>query len=149
MFAGTFEYRMDRQGRLAIPPQFRRKLGDGLGDGLVMTPEGEALAVYPVSEWRVLEKHVLALPAFSKQSRTLSRVIASRAHECPVDVQGRILVPPSLRRLARLERDVVIVGAMNRFEIWREDSWHAFTQQAERLLDELSSGDLPLLREQK
>lgn len=138
MFAGSFECRMDRQGRVAIPSAFRRKIEDS-GDSFVLTFFDDAIAGYPRGTWLSLEKQVLSLPAFSKKARALSRVLASRAHESRLDTQGRILVPPALRRLASLDRDVVVIGAMDRFEIWPRDKWSSFASDAEALLDAASS----------
>lgn len=138
MFAGSFECRIDRQGRVAIPSAFRRKIEDS-GDSFVLTFFDDAIAGYPRGTWLSLEKQVLALPAFSKKARALSRVLASRAHESKVDAQGRILVPPALRRLAALDRDVIIIGAMDRFEIWRRDKWNSFSSEAEALLEAAST----------
>ncbi len=144
MFAGSFECRMDRQGRVAVPPAFRRKIEDE-GESFVLTFFDDAIAGYPRGTWLSLEKQVLSLPAFSKKARSLSRVLASRAHESRLDSQGRILVPPALRRLAGLDRDVVIIGAMDRFEIWPRNKWSAFASEAEALLDAASS-ELSLAR---
>ncbi len=138
MFAGSFECRMDRQGRVAIPPAFRRRLEEA-GDSFVLTFFDEAIAGYPRETWLSLEKQVLSLPAFSRKARALSRVLASRAHESRLDSQGRILVPPALRRLAALDRDVVVIGAMDRFEIWPRSRWQTFAHEAEALLDAASS----------
>jgi MraZ protein len=138
MFAGSFECRMDPQGRVPIPPAFRRKIEES-GDAFVLTFFDDAIAGYPKAAWRSLEAQVLALPAFSKKARALSRVLASRAHETKIDAQGRILVPSSLRRLASISRDVVIIGAMDRFEIWPRDRWASFANEAESLLDAASS----------
>ena len=66
-------------------------------------------------------------------------MLASRAHESRLDTQGRILVPPALRRLAGLDRDVVVIGAMDRFEIWPRDKWSSFANEAEALLDAAST----------
>lgn len=145
MFAGSFEYRMDRQGRLAVPPPFRRKLAERPASTVIVTPADDALSVYPLSEWRELEKHILSLPAFSKRARNLSRVFASRAHECEIDSQGRILVPQTLRAAAGLGRDVVVTGAMNRFEVWSAERWRTFASQAERILEEVSGINSPSL----
>lgn len=138
MFAGSFECRMDRQGRVAIPPGFRRRLEE-TGGSFVLTFFDDAIAGYPRETWLSLEKQVLSMPAFSKKARSLSRVLASRAHESRPDTQGRILVPPALRRLAGLERDVVVIGAMDRFEIWPRAKWSVFASEAEALLDAAST----------
>lgn len=138
MFAGSFDCRMDRQGRIAIPPSFRRKVEDS-GESFVLTFFDQAIAGYPRETWLSLEKQILSLPAFSKKYRDLSRVLASRAHETRLDTQGRILVPPALRRLAELDRDVLVIGAMDRFEIWPRNKWIQFTNDAEALLEAAST----------
>ncbi len=138
VFAGSFECRMDRQGRVAIPSTFRRNIEDA-GDSFVLTFFDDAIAGYPRGTWLSLEKQVLSLPAFSKKARSLSRVLASRSHESRLDTQGRILVPPALRRLAGLDRDVVVIGAMDRFEIWPRNKWSSFASEAEALLDAASA----------
>ncbi len=129
---------MDRQGRVAIPPAFRRKVEDS-GEAFVLTFFDDAIAGYPRETWLSLEKQVLSLPAFSRKARDLSRVLASRAHESRLDTQGRILVPPALRRLADLDRDVVVIGAMDRFEIWPKAGWLKYADEAEALLDAAST----------
>jgi MraZ protein len=138
MFAGSFECRMDRQGRVAIPSAFRRKIED-TGDSFVLTFFDDAIAGYPRGTWLALEKQVLSLPAFSRKARSLSRVLASRAHESRLDTQGRLLLPPPLRRLAGLDRDVAVIGAMDRFEIWPRAKWKSYANEAEALLDAASS----------
>lgn len=138
MFAGSFECRMDPQGRVPIPPALRRPLEDS-GEAFVLTFFDDAIAGYPKSTWLGIEKQVLALPAFSKKARALSRVLASRAHEVRLDGQGRLLVPPSLRKLAGTGRDVVVIGAMDRLEIWPKERWDSFTSEAESLLDAASA----------
>jgi MraZ protein len=78
------------------------------------------------------------LPVFSKQVKALSRVLASHAADCELDSQGRILIPAPLRRAAALESEVVIVGVLERFEIWSPDRWEGFLRDAERLLDDVT-----------
>ena len=65
-------------------------------------------------------------------------ISASRAADCEIDVQGRILLPPALRHAAGLERDAVVVGVLNRFEVWSPETWDAFVRESERLLDDVS-----------
>ena len=70
--------------------------------------------------------------------KALTRLLASRAADCEIDVQGRILLPPSLRQAAGLGRDAVVVGVLNRFEVWSPESWDTFVRESERLLDDVS-----------
>jgi MraZ protein len=137
MFTGTFEYRIDAKGRLPVPAPFRRALGDDAGP-LVVTLLDHCLAVYPASEWAQIEKQLVDLPWLNKSNRAIARRLASQASSCPLDVQGRILIPPIQRRGAGLGNDVVVVGVLNRFEIWSPEGWAAFLQESEALLDDVS-----------
>jgi MraZ protein len=136
VFKGTYHHRIDTKGRLPIPAAFRRALGEDRR--VVVTLLDQCLAVYTEAEWARLESQLAALPAFSKQVKALTRLLVSRAADCELDVQGRILLPPPLRETARLDRDAVVVGVLNRFEVWSPESWDGFVKESERLLDDVS-----------
>ncbi|HVO11654.1 MAG TPA: division/cell wall cluster transcriptional repressor MraZ [Vicinamibacteria bacterium] len=138
MLKGTYHHRIDAKGRLPVPAAFRRALGDGPGATVVVTLLDQCLAVYAPQEWARLEGQLAALPAFSRQVKALTRLLTSRAAECELDVQGRILLPPTLRQAAALERDAVVVGVLNRFEVWSPATWDGFVRDSERLLDDVS-----------
>jgi MraZ protein len=138
VFKGTYHHRIDAKGRLPIPAVFRRALSEGGAAGVVVTQLDQCLAVYSPAEWFRLESQLAALPAFNKQVKALTRLLASRAADCEIDVQGRILVPPSLRQAAGLARDAVVVGVLNRFEVWSPEAWDGFVRESERLLDDVS-----------
>ncbi len=136
VFKGTYRHRIDPKGRLPVPAVFRRALGGEAS--VVVTLLDQCLAVYPPTEWARLETQLGALPAFSKQVKALTRLLLSRAADGEIDVQGRILLPPPLREAAGLGRDAVVVGVLNRFEIWAPDSWDGFVRESERLLDDVA-----------
>jgi MraZ protein len=136
VFKGTYHHRVDAKGRLPVPAAFRRTLGDR--GQVVVTLLDQCLAVYAPSEWARLEVQIAALPAFSKPVKALTRLLASRAADCEIDVQGRILLPLALRRAAGLGRDAVVVGVLSRFEVWSPENWDAFVRESERLLDDVS-----------
>jgi MraZ protein len=136
VFKGTYQHRIDGKGRLPIPAAFRRVLGNA--GQVVVTQLDSCLAVYAPAEWGRLEAQLAALPAFNKQVKALTRLLASRAADCEIDVQGRVLLPPPLRAAAGLERDAVVVGVLNRFEVWSPAAWESFVRDSERLLDDVS-----------
>jgi MraZ protein len=107
---------------------------------VVVTLLDQCLAAYSPDEWSRLEAQLGALPAFSGPVKALTRLLASRAADCDLDVQGRILLPPPLREGARLTQDVVVVGVLNRFEVWAPDAWETFLRESERLLDDVALG---------
>ncbi len=121
-----------------MPAAFRRELAGSGGGTVVVTLLDQCLAVYAPGDWSRLEVQLSALPAFSAPVKALTRLLASRAADCDLDVQGRILLPPSLRAAAKLEREAVVVGVLNRFEIWPPAAWDGFLQESERLLEDIS-----------
>jgi MraZ protein len=135
VFKGTYRHRIDPKGRLPVPAAFRRALG---GDRLVATPLDQCVACYPLPEWARLEAQLAALPAFSKPVKALTRLLASRAVDCELDVQGRILLPAALRMPAGLAHEVVVVGVLNRFEVWEPDAWSSFVRDSERMLEDVT-----------
>jgi len=140
VFKGTYHHKIDPKGRLPVPAAFRKALGASAR--VVVTLLDQCLAAYPTAEWDKLETQLRGLPAFSKQVKALTRLLASRAVDCELDVQGRILLPASLRQGAGLVREAVVVGVLNRFEVWNPEAWAGFVQDSERLLDDVSL-DIP------
>jgi MraZ protein len=138
MFKGTFEYRIDSKGRLPVPAPFRRVLDGDHQSGVVATLLDQCVAVYTLPQWSLLEQQLLKMPTFAKQTKTLTRRLASQAAECPMDQQGRILIPPVLRRAVGLEKNVMIVGVLNRFEVWAPGTWATFLRDSEHILDDVT-----------
>jgi len=99
---------------------FREVLNGRTENQLVITNLHACLVAFPLSDWRRIEKKSSNLSIFSEESRAFQRFFISGATECTIDRQGRILVPPSLREFARLEKDVALVGMLNSFEIWNK-----------------------------
>lgn len=138
MFKGTYRYRIDPKGRLPVPPPFRKSLQQEGSHHVVLTVLDQCLAAYPPGEWARLERQLAQLPAFSKPVKALTRLLLSRALECSLDGQGRILLPPGHRATAGLAREAVVVGVLNRFEVWSPEPWDAFLRESERVLDDAS-----------
>ena len=138
VFKGTYRHRIDPKGRLPVPAAFRRALREDGAGRLVVTLLDQCLAAYPPHEWADLESQLRALPAFRKPVKALTRLLTSRAADCELDVQGRILLPSALRESAGLTQEAVVVGVLNRFEIWAPAAWSGFLAESERMLDDVS-----------
>ena len=124
MFRGRFEHSLDDKGRIAIPARFRDIILDGNERAsLVITTTDHCLAAYRLTDWEILEKKIATLSQFDPKVSAFKRVIIGCAQECEFDRAGRILIPQDLRRDAGIERDCVVVGQINKIEIWSDGAW--------------------------
>ena len=123
MFRGRFLNVMDDKGRITIPPRYRDILKVRQEQQLIVTNLDGYLIAFPMSEWETIEQRFSRVSDFRKDLRSFIRFFVSGASECPLDRQGRILLPPNLRDYAKLDKDVVLAGAISCFEIWDRPSW--------------------------
>jgi len=126
MFRGRYEHSIDDKGRLSIPARFREVLARRRQRVLVLTDFDTCVAAYPLDEWRQLEERIRRQSTLQKDIRAFLRLFYSGATETAVDGQGRILIPPQLREKATLTREVMIVGVLNKIEIWSKARWEEF-----------------------
>ncbi len=92
---------------------------------LTLNPLDRALWLYPSPEWELIEEKLAALSDFDRQSRRAKQMMRGYATDCRVDGQGRILLPPQLRDYAKLDKQIVLLGQGNKFELWDEAGWNA------------------------
>ncbi len=133
MFRGQFEHTIDAKGRLSVPARFREVLAAKSPERLIATSWDGCVLAYCVPDFEEIEKKHSAAPQ-NGENKMFIRLFIGGAHECEIDPSGRILVPPSLRKYAGLEKDVVLVGAAKRFEIWSADRWKQETEKYEAVL---------------
>lgn len=127
-FLGTYTPKLDDKGRLILPAKFR----SALAGGLVMTKGQEhCLFVMSFDEFRRMHDQLRQAPVTHKQSRDYLRVFLSGATDELPDKQGRVSVPPLLRSYAGLDRDVAVIGAGSRIEIWDLATWEAYLAEQE------------------
>lgn len=140
MFFGTYTPRLDDKGRLFLPAKFR----DELSEGLVVTRGQErCLYVWSMGEFGKLTDRLKDAPLTNKSARDYMRMLYAGASDETPDKQGRITIPPMLRDYANLSKDCVVIGAMNRVEIWDATSWQAYSDQQEQAFADLSEEVLP------
>jgi len=123
MFRGSSFHTIDEKGRFAIPARFRDILRASEVDGITVTTLDGCLKAYAREEWRKIEKRILDLAEKSESMRRFRRWFIGQASECSCDKQGRVLIPPALRQYAEMERDIVLVGVLDHFEIWARTKW--------------------------
>ena len=138
MFMGEYNHTVDEKGRLIIPVKFR----DELGSEFVVTKGLDGcLFAYDLTEWRVLEEKLRALPLTNKDARAFARFMLAGAASVEIDKQGRILLPQDLRNFAGLEKDVVLIGVASRIEIWNKEKWEdaSYDADAEELAEKMEN----------
>lgn len=133
MFRGVTSINLDVKGRIAIPTRYRTELKDCCERQMIVTigmdercvGEPGCLWMYPLPEWEKLELTISKLPSLNKMAVKLRRFLIGNATECEMDGQGRLLISDKLRKFAGMEKHVVLVGQLNKFEIWNEPVWTA------------------------
>lgn len=118
MFIGEFQHSVDAKGRVNFPAKLRENMGERFY--LTKGMDG-CLAVYPTEEWELKMQQFRGKE--SKEVRALERYFSSSTVEVEPDKQGRILIPANLRSFAEIEKDVMIIGAGVRAEIWDKLKW--------------------------
>jgi MraZ protein len=132
LFRGTHYLNVDAKGRLAIPASQRTLLADFCDSKLVVTADPQrCLIVYPEPHFAEVERKLNAMPAFADATRVLQRLLIGYATSVQPDAQGRILLSPSQRDFARLDKQVALVGVGNRYELWDEGVWREKLSEAE------------------
>jgi len=136
MFRGRFEHSIDPKGRMSIPSRFREILAAQYDERLILTNFDQCLWAYPAPEWKKVEEKIAALPQLKPEVKALQRFFISAASEAPLDKQGRILIVPTLREYAGLDKDCIVVGMSQRIEIWAKARWRKVFSDAESTLQD-------------
>ena len=141
MFRGATKVTLDAKGRLAIPTRYRERLAVRCDNQLVATVDKDhCLLIYPLPDWEEIERKLVRLPSFRKQTRTLQQMMLGYATEVDIDAHGRILLSRELRDFAGLDRQAILIGQGHRFEVWDEERWN---EKRDAWLDTDDDGELP------
>jgi MraZ protein len=125
MFRGPSKVTLDAKGRLAIPSRHRERILTRADGAMVATVDRDyCLLIYPLPEWEEIERKLVRLPSLNKDARKLQRLMLGYATELEMDNQGRILLTRELRAFAGLDRQAMLIGQGNKFELWDEERWN-------------------------
>lgn len=128
MFRGATKITVDAKGRIAIPTKHRERLLARCEGQLVVTVDRQhCLLIYPLRDWEDIERRLVRLPSSNKKVRNYKQMMVGYATELELDGNTRLLLPRELREFAQIERQAVLVGQGNRFELWEESRWDAKT----------------------
>ena len=125
MFRGANAINLDSKGRLAIPTKHRQPLLDDCAGQLICTIDTQqsCLLLYPLPEWEEIELKLSKFSSNIEQERRKIRLLLGYAIDCEMDKSGRVLIPVPLRNHAKLDKEILLVGQLNKFEIWNSEIW--------------------------
>ena len=140
MFLGTYEPKLDDKGRVILPARFR----EDMEGGIVLTRGQEhCIYAFPAQEFEQMTVELRRAPLSSKQARDYIRVLLSGAYKEVPDKQGRITLPPDLRKYAGLDSDLTVIGAGSRAEIWNSQAWNDYLSVQEDVFSQTENEIIP------
>lgn len=132
MFIGTYQHNIDAKGRVIIPAKFREELGETF---YITMGINNCLFVLSSQQWDLFLKKLESQPI--SKAMDIARFFCAGATEAVPNAQGRVLIPDNLRRYAKLDKDVTVIGSGNRVEIWNTEKWNEYieSQTQDRIKD--------------
>lgn len=127
MFMGEYRHSLDSKNRLIIPAKFRLELGETF---VVTKGLDGCLSIYTAEKWSGLIQRLVEIPSTKKEARQYIRSLTSKATECSLDSQGRIQLPAYLLKTADIQKACVVIGVADRIEIWPEEHWDNYDEEA-------------------
>lgn len=140
MFLGTHQPKLDEKGRFFLPAKFREELSEGL---VISRGQDRCLAIYPEKTFLAMAQKMASGPSTVKGVRDFQRMLAAGASNEVPDKQGRLTVPPRLRAYAGLETEIVVVGAIDRVEVWDAAAWEQYSAEQESVFAEMNEEVFP------
>jgi MraZ protein len=137
MFRGRHVHTIDNKGRMSIPSGFRMEIQRRSEKPPILTNYRDHLALHPADEWEGTEQELMQMSDLQADVQNYRRFVVSGATECPIDNQGRILIPAYLREHAGLKAKAMIAGVLDRIEIWEPTRFQENNQLTLHRLDEI------------
>ncbi len=126
-FIGEYEATLDPKGRFLLPAGFKKQLPEEGGDKFVINRGFEkCLTLYPIKSWKPIFTEISALNDFDPKVRQFRRYFLNGALQVELDSVGRLLIPKNLMEHAGLDKDIVLVSAVNKIEIWDKQKYQEF-----------------------
>ncbi|RKT77168.1 MraZ protein [Terracoccus luteus] len=140
MFLGTHTPRLDEKGRIFLPAKYRDRMSEGL---VVTRGQERCLFIYPMDEFVKVAGQLQAAPTTSRAARDYMRVFLSGASDEVPDRQGRFTIPAALRQYAGLDREVTVIGAGARLEVWDSATWATYLEASEQSFADIAEEVVP------
>jgi len=140
MFRGQFTYSMDSKGRIAIPAKLRKHISADANETFVMTRGlSNCIDLYPLDEWQKIEESLLNLNSFQPDDARFIRMFVQFAAEDVMDGQSRIMIPSTLITYAKIEKEVLILGALKKIEVWNPKVYEEYLLQSPQTYEEIAA----------
>jgi MraZ protein len=140
MFRGQFTYSIDSKGRIAIPAKLRKHISADANETFVMTRGlSNCIDLYPLDEWQKIEESLLNLNSFQPDDARFIRMFVQFAAEDVMDGQSRIMIPSTLITYAKIEKEVLILGALKKIEVWNPKIYEEYLLQSPQTYEEIAA----------
>ncbi len=135
MFIGEYRHNLDSKGRIIVPAKFREQLSNSI---ILTRGLDGCITVYTLDQWKEIYEELKKLPTTKKEARMYIHMLTAKAAEVEIDRQGRVLIPASLIDAAKIEKESVIVGAFDHIEIWSEEAWDNYYDEASESFEDIA-----------
>lgn len=140
LFRGQFTYSVDSKGRVSIPAKLRKQVSADANDTFVMTiGTVNCIDVYPLDQWQQIEAKLLELNAYQPKDGKFIRMILQNASDDTLDSQSRILIPQNLLKYAKIEKEVLILGALKKIELWNPEVFAEYLKQTPDTYEQIAA----------
>jgi len=147
VFRGANSINLDSKGRIAIPAKYREGIIESAESHMIVTcdPYENCLLLFTLQHWETTEADLQALSNSKPLFRRLKRIMLAHATEVDMDANGRLLIPGVLRERASLNKESMLIGQGNTFQLWNEAEWNSLMDEDLSVLrsEELDSNELP------
>ena len=138
-FKGSYKFTLDHKGRVNIPAKLRRATAGSSYDTFVVTRGlEECLFVFALDQWEKIEEKLESLSFTQSAHRLFIRILLSNACDAVLDRQGRIAIPQNLLSLAKINKEILIIGALQRIELWNPEIFEKYLQQADQSYEQVA-----------
>ena len=125
-FLGEFEATVDTKSRFLLPAGFKKQLPEGETKFVIARGFEKCLTLYPLKNWEPIIATISRLNDFDPKVREFRRQFLGGATEVELDAAGRMLLPPTLKEYAGLNKDIILVAALDKIEIWDSDKYKKY-----------------------
>jgi len=138
MFRGRYVHTIDAKNRMSLPASFRQEHQGDDGGPPFLTQAHRCLELYRHEDWLAFESRIVEAASVNPKVQAYARMMISGAQECPIDKQGRILVPPHLREYATLDREVTVAGVGPKIELWNTARFEEILTQTQANFEDMA-----------